>query len=151
MDPRFSSDNPANVSLADFEFFCQYHLRFSLRVFHSYLKNLVFGQNYTGINLTPQSLRSISHNFIFNVVRISSKIQMFNSYTSRIVTFMKNMETGWNFSTMKYPRGSVRHFCALNGKPSIALGAFGSLPFIAAIKRNYFNTLPESFHGNCLS
>lgn len=95
--------------------------------------------------------RTIPDYLVANIVRVSSGIQMFGVYTSRIITMVKNVFPFRNGPKMQYPRGSMGELLSAEVPVEIALPitfqAKFSLPYPAGF--GLFNTSPKSsFPGN---
>lgn len=159
MDPYFVINNLPNQDLAYRELFSNFllcHFIFFIKVSYFYdigiFKFGIYVFSSASIAYCFTAARTSFRVTISKIIKLGTKPQVFWVYAWRIITFMKNKHSFWNWAISQLPTKSMGTDVSpliikiFNRKPTIALFHSGGLPFPAAA--SFFNLIPKPFHSD---
>jgi hypothetical protein len=151
MLPRFASNNSADVRLAKPIFAGDFLLRNPISIFFSNIADDAGAKFCREICLSRSGWLASLVYCIQVIVSRASKEKMFRPYAARIVAFVTNKKSAWNFTKMKVPCKSVGANLSswtFESKKAVAISIFAGDPNPTGL--GFSNFPPKPLHERVL-
>jgi hypothetical protein len=113
--------------------------------FYSYISNLFFIKFRSSMSDSFKPAVTSFFTHINSIIFLCSKKKMIWSYTTRIITFVKNFEIFGYFPKMKLPRNTMSTCRSIFKRKFSITKTFTTNPFPTFMKWNNKDLVPESF------